>query len=179
MSKPLTSQQIKAAHLLAEGLSQREVAQKIGVGKSTIHKWTKIPLFAELIENVRQERLTEVSNALSQAREKYCDSVKDEQENYLEELRRVKERQKSWSAAVTEVGIRGISLVNNWLTLAEQTVNERNLTEKQTALLKIIPSYMKASAEMLRSASDAEDRAFALAELSQQLERFFVSKSDL
>lgn len=177
MPKTLTSQQIKAAYFLAQGLSQRQVASKLEVGKSTIHKWTKIPQFVAKIEDFQQERLRDVANALSEAQKKYCDSVRDEQSNYLEDLRQVKERQKKWSAAITSVGIRGIKLVNNWLDLVERAVNEGGLTEKQIALLKILPSYMKASAEMVRSASDAEDKAFALAELSKQVDKLLASRA--
>lgn len=45
----------KAAEYLAQGYSQRNVCEVVGIGTSTIHRWLKIPEFCEYIDKLIYE----------------------------------------------------------------------------------------------------------------------------
>lgn len=166
MTKPLSKTQLKAARLLAEGNSEREVARRLKLGITTPNFWKKNPKFLDLIEKFREQ----IQQAIE---EEHRIVVKNESELYIEELKAVKERQKRWSAAVTEAGIKGIRTVNSWLNTVDGAVAQSTpLTNKQILILKSIPSYMRASAEMVKAGSDAEDKAFALAHLVKKINEF-------
>lgn len=166
---------MKAATLLASGASEREVCKKIRVGKGTINRWKKDPSFNKFITESGQAIRREHQLAVSKVKSNIIKESQEDFENYLQELKLVKQRQKKWASAITETGIKSLKVVNSYLSLADDAT-KRSLTKQQMDLVKLIPSFMRAASDTIRSASDAEDKAyslfemaFALDELSQNL----------
>ena len=62
--KDLTYQQEKAAVRLSEGLSQAEVARRLGVTAQSMSRWMKIPKFRERVNNLSRDATKDVLTKL-------------------------------------------------------------------------------------------------------------------
>jgi transposase len=165
----LSENQVRAAELLAQGFSQREVCKELDIGKGTLHRWKSNDDFNSLTNEliVKINGKAEIVDA--RIRQINREELKNSYADYLAELKIVRARQKKWSAAVTETGIRSLKVVNSYLALAEKAPSE-NLSRQEMNLVKLIPSFMRAACETMRSASDSEDKAYSLAELAIALD---------
>lgn len=161
-----TGKQLTAARLFATGHTEREIAEKLDVARSTPNYWKKNPEFINLIERFKLEFLKHSQ-----------EHIEAETQLYIEELKTVKERQKKWGAAVTEAGIKALKIVNKSMVIIEAAIDRQGqgFTQKEALLAKIVPSYMRAAGDMIKAAADAEDRAFGLNQLTQELDELSTS----
>jgi hypothetical protein len=85
---------------------------------------------------------------------------------------------------VQKAGYILLSKVNQWIEEIDAVVDSDPELRLQliTKLLPLIPSYARAAADMSRAGSDAEDKIFALEEMSRRLDdwdKSMQSQNDL
>lgn len=156
MGREREEQKIRALTLLGEGLSVRQVADRLGVGKTTVSRWQ--------IEY--REKTTPKTTEVPESRVLI---PKDSYANYVGSLRTVKDRQIKWAGAITETGIRSLKVANRYLAIAE---SKANLTKDERALIRLAPILITASANAIKTAAEAEDRALALERVIDTLNEF-------
>lgn len=159
------SRRIRALAALLDGKSTRAIARELGVGKSTVARWKKeyedggggkAPGAKKVVNEVSALHLAEGQNI----------KVSDRYAEYLDTLRTVKDRQGKWSGAITETGIRTLKFANKFLAVVEK---KEQLSKQDMELVRLIPSLLASSASALKSASEAEDRAYSLELLIEKL----------
>jgi len=86
----LTPRQSKAIALILEGqLSLESIAEKIGIRRMTLHRWTKREYFKEKIEQKRQEVFEEGLNNLKAAMNKAAKKLIELLDSKDENIRRL------------------------------------------------------------------------------------------
>ena len=173
----LSDKQIKAAILLGRGETERNVAREVRVGKGTLHRWKQIPEFTKLLQTEAEKATNKLKLQNKALVSAYAKKDRDNFANYLDELRIVKERQKKWAGAITETGIRSLKVVNSYLSLAEKAAVQK-VSSQEMALIKLIPSLMRAASDTVSSASDAEDKAYSLVEIGITLDELSQNLSE-
>lgn len=63
----LTSKQLQAALLLAEGNTALAIADKLGVSRASIQRWKRVPAFQQAIRDIEQEVFLESMNLLKRS----------------------------------------------------------------------------------------------------------------
>lgn len=166
MAKKDDIRRIKAIAGLHEGKTIRAIAKEVGVSKSLVGQWKK-----EYEENngvkpksKRNKVLDEVA-ILKKAESKKI-KVSDRYSEYIDTLRVAKDRQGKWAGAITETGIRTLKFANKFLAKVEK---KEELKGEDIALVKLIPMLLSASASAIKSAGEAEDRAYSLNLLAEKL----------
>ena len=165
--KDLKFNQLKVAQLAARGLSTRQIEGETGVSKATVARWLKMPQVQAQIQNFRQEIEVEVHQVNRQSANK---ELAELQEN----LRTAAQRQLKWSCEVQSAGYSLLSKVNEWVVELDSIIKSDSelRSELLIKLLPLIPSYARAAADMSRAGSDAEDKIFALEEMSRRLDQW-------
>lgn len=166
MNKRENSLKDEAIILIAKGDSSREVARKLGIGKSTAARWAR-----EYHGNLRsKENRVEEVEQVAQIIKAPETRISDRYAKYVDTLRTVKNRQSKWAGAITETGIRTLKLANQYLAIAEKKgASNQKLSGAELNLIKLIPSLMSSSASAIKSATEAEDRAYSLEKLVNTL----------
>ncbi len=137
------------------------------------------------IQKFRQEIEIEVHEVSRQSANK---EVAELQEN----LRTAAQRQLKWSSEVQTTGYNLLTKVNEWVAeidtvvksqldqdgqeKPDQDVQEKKAMDIRSLLLlklvPLLPSYARAAADMTRAGSDAEDKIFAIEEISRRLDEW-------
>ncbi len=183
--KGLKLNQLKIAQLSARGFSTRQIEAETGVSKATVARWLKMPEVQIQIQKFRQEIEIEVHEVSRQSANK---EVAELQEN----LRTAAQRQLKWSSEVQTTGYNLLTKVNEWVAeidtvvksqldqdgqeKPDQDVQEKKAMDIRSLLLlklvPLLPSYARAAADMTRAGSDAEDKIFAIEEISRRLDEW-------
>ena len=168
---------IKAIALIEEGYSVRKTASRLGVSKSIVSKWYR-EYIASTGDRARQakqpEAIAEVKRIKNSPPLKNV-RVRDSYAEYVGTLKTIKDRQGKWASAITETGIRALKLANKYMAVIE---NKNDLAKSDIELLKLVPNLLSSSSSAIKSAAEAEDRAYSLEllvdtlnELPQQVTR--------
>lgn len=155
-----------------EGKSSRVVAKQLGISKSTVARWFKEADDAAKA-NATVNPGAKEAEAIAQARSKNV-MVSDRYSEYVDTLKTIKDRQGKWAGSVTETGVRSLKFANKFLAVVER---KQSLDKLDLELVKLIPSLISASTAAIKSAAEAEDRAYSLelllktlSELPQQVQ---------
>ena len=162
---------IAALVLHKEGMTVREIAKKIGYSKTRVGEWIQeerrriagSPVNAAIsnmgnVGGVAKTRAEEAAKELAEARARGIE-VRDRSAEYIDGLKFAKDRQVKWAGAVTETGIRSLKFANKFLAVLER---KEELNKPELELIRLIPGLMTASASAMKSAAEAEDRAYSL-----------------
>lgn len=155
--------------MLGEGSSIREVSEKLGIKKSVVSRW-RIEVFGRTKAPVTRKS-NKKSDIVPSAPVPLPD---DGYANYIDSLRSVKSRQIKWAGAITETGIRTLKLANRLLAAAEK---KDSFTKEELEALRLIPAFVDCSSKAIKSASEVEDRAFALEQVSEKIYEFQKQKT--
>jgi hypothetical protein len=158
---------IQALAKIYEGKSLRAIASELGVSKSVVGQWKKESEQSINASLNKNKVVKEVAN-LQQAKVKAQDiKVSDRYSEYVDTLRTSKDRQGKWAGAVTETGIRALKFANKFLAKVEK---QEKLTKGDMELIKLIPTLLSSSAAAIKSAGEAEDRAYSLELIATKLD---------
>ncbi|MDP8963232.1 MAG: helix-turn-helix domain-containing protein [Cyanobacteriota bacterium] len=162
--KTLSPQLLEVAQLLASGRSYKEAGEATGVPRSTIGRWAKLEAVKTEIESIRAEGL-EAHRQVS--REAATTSAEDLQQK----LRESAKRQERLISQSYVFGDQAFALAGKMLTKASEIFSEnRPIEAHEKLLITSLPHIMRSAADVLKSASDAEDKIYGLEELSKRLD---------
>ncbi|MGL4619891.1 MAG: transposase [Chroococcidiopsis sp.] len=158
---------IKALAKIFEGKSLRTIAKELGISKSLVGAWKKEYEQTNQVDlnKTKTNKIAEEVTALQQAENKGV-KVSDRYSEYVDTLRTAKDRQGKWAGAITETGIRTLKFANKFLAKVEK---KENLSKQDMELVRLIPTLLNSSASAIKSASEAEDRAYSLELLIEKL----------
>lgn len=156
---------IIAFTLRGEGKSQRAIAKQLGISKSTIGRWFKDA--DDAVDKVKTpvNPIIKEADALVRAEGKDV-KISDRYSDYIDTLKTVKDRQGKWAGAVTETGVRSLKLANKFLAILEK---KEKLDKLDMELMRLVPGLMSCSTAAIKSAAEAEDRAYSLETLVDTL----------
>lgn len=164
--KTLSPQLLEVAQLLASGRSYKEAGVATGVPRSTIGRWAKLEEVKAEIESIRAEAL----EAHRQVSREVATTSAQELQQKLRESAKKQERLISQSYVF---GDKAFLLALEMLTKVSQIFSEnRPIEPHEKILITSLPQIMRTATEALRSASDAEDKFFALEEMSKRLDEW-------
>jgi predicted transcriptional regulator len=156
---------IQALAKIYEGKSLRAIASELGISKSLVGQWKKDYEQANNV-NLKKNKVVEEVSVLQKAKAQDI-KVSDRYSEYVDTLRTSKDRQGKWAGAVTETGIRALKFANKFLAKVEK---QEKLTKEDMELIKLIPTLLSSSAAAIKSAGEAEDRAYSLELIATKLD---------
>ena len=164
--KTLSPQLLEVAQLLASGQSYKEAGEATGVPRSTIGRWAKLEHVKAEIDSIRVEAL----EAHRQVSREVATTAAEELQQKLKESAKKQERLISQSYVF---GDKAFLLASEMLTKVSQIFSQnRPIEAHEKILIATLPQITRAASEALRSASDAEDKLFALEEISKRLDEW-------
>jgi len=168
----LTPQLLEVSQLLASGMTYTQVSQTVNVPKSTIGRWAKLPQVKAQVELLRSQAI-EAHREIS--REAATANAGDLQQKLAQSLRRQE------ALIVT-----GYNIASGYLDLTQKMLNkateiftsDRPIESHEKLLITSVPSYLRAATDMMRSVSDAEDKCYAVEEISKRLDEWQVFRDE-
>lgn len=117
MARNLTPEQALALKLLAQGVSTREVAERLGVTQRTVERWQKRPEFCEVFERSTQTLVTQLSDDwLTQAKttsESHTNAHQLAIDLALNGLKKIKQKLDDSDCDIEQIDVRRL----NWLSM--------------------------------------------------------------
>ncbi len=173
--KPLSNpQREKAAQLIAEGrFEYGEIAEKVGVERTTLHRWRKDPKFANRVEQISRE-FSEASKRLAIRRKDYRISVLNRLQTKLENL--IEQRAEDMANSNIPGGDQGL-VVRQYKVSGENQVTEyvfdravlQELRAVQEQAAKELGQLVEKHEHKISSVKDLSDEELEL--LANELEQ--------
>jgi transposase-like protein len=159
------SLKIRVLGRILDGESTRTVASEFNIGKSTVARWKK-EYDAKLGSDPFSKKVVQEVSTLQQAAAQNI-KVSDRYAEYIDSIRAAKDRQGKWAGAITETGIRALKFANRFLAKLEK---QQQFSRSEMELIRLIPSLLNSSASAIKSAGEAEDRAYSLELIAAKLD---------
>jgi hypothetical protein len=168
----LTPQLLEVSQLLASGMTYAQVSQSVNVPKSTIGRWAKLPQVKAQIELLRSE-------AIEAHREISREAASEVAQDLQGKLSAALKRQEG-------LILQGYSLASGYLDLTQKMLgkaseifaNDRPIESHEKLLVSSVPAYLRAASDLMRTVGDAEDKFFAIEEISKRLDEWEVFRDE-
>ncbi len=85
----LSSKQLKAVELIAQGKTQTEIAKLLGISDRTLRNWLKNPEFAQELKKKQNELLEEFVLSLTKVEEEIDEALRETKERLLQGVREI------------------------------------------------------------------------------------------
>ncbi len=145
-------------------MSYKQISEATGVPRSTVGRWAKLEAVEEEVKSLRSEALEAHKQVSRQAASKSAEYL---QSSFAEGVK----RQEEMIRLGYSLGVDCFALTQRMLKKASEIfADNRPIEAHEKILISSLPSLMKAAGDTLRAASDAEDKLFALEEISKRLD---------
>jgi hypothetical protein len=172
----LTPKLLEVAQMLASGMTYTKISEAVNAPRSTVGRWAKL-------ESVQAQVSTLKNEAQQACQEVSRDAATSAAQKLQDQLALGVKRQEFLIA-------RGYSLASGYLDLTQKMLgkateiftSDRPIENHEKILLTSVPSYLRAASDLMRSMSDAEDKLFAIEEISHRLdawEKYRQSQANL
>ena len=85
----LSSKQLKAVELIAQGKTQTEIAKLLGISDRTLRNWLKNPEFVQELKKKQNELLEEFVLSLTKVEEEIDEALRETKERLLQGVREI------------------------------------------------------------------------------------------
>jgi len=162
----LTPKLLEVAQMLASGLTYSQISEAVNAPRSTVGRWAKL-------ESVQVQVSTLKNEAQQACQEVSREAATEVAQNLQAQLALGTKRQEALIA-------RGYNLASGYLDLTQKMLgkateiftSDRPIENHEKILLTSVPSYLRAASDLMRSMSDAEDKLFAIEEISLRLDEW-------
>jgi hypothetical protein len=168
----LTPKLLEVAQMFASGLTYSQISEAVNAPRSTVGRWAKLESVqaqVSILKNEAQQACREVSR----------EAATEVAQNLQDKLSLGIKRQEALIA-------RGYSLALGYLDLTQKMLgkateiftSDRPIESHEKILVNSVPSYLRAASDVMRSVSDAEDKIFAVQEISKRLDEWQMHWSE-